>query len=129
MTSCDIYVEFKQEFKLEKYLLCENLNYRRAICNFRVNNTRIPKVTGRYKGLERSQRFCNLCNDNRVGDEYHVLFECKNLTILNLRQKYLPKYYTTHPSMWKLILLLQADKAKVICKLGAFLKNTLPLFK
>ena len=30
MTSCDIYVEFKQEFKLEKYLLCENHEYRRA---------------------------------------------------------------------------------------------------
>lgn len=27
MTSCDMYVGFKQEFKLEKYLLCHNQNY------------------------------------------------------------------------------------------------------
>ena len=129
MTSCDTYVEFKLEFKLEKYLLCENHNYRQAICNFRLNNTRIPKVTGRYKGLERSQRFCNVCNNNSVGDEFHVLFECKNPSIVNFRKKYLPKFYVTRPSMWKLITLLQSDKMKVIRGLGAFLKNVLPLFK
>ena len=129
MTSCDIYVVFKQEFKLEKYLLCENHKYRRAICNFRLNNTRIPKVTGRYRGLERSQRFCNLCNDNRVGDEFHILFECNNISIMDIRQKYLPKIYTVQPSVWKMILLFQTDKTKVICKLGAFLSNVLPLFK
>ena len=121
MTSCYTYVEFKQELKLENYLLCENLNYRQAICNFRLNNTRIPKVTGRYKGIERSQRFCNVCNDNSVGDEFHLLFECKNPSIMNSRKKYLPIFYVTQPSMWKLISLLQSDKTKVICKLGAFL--------
>ncbi len=31
--------------------------------------------------------------------------------------------------MFKFILLLQSDKPKVICKLGAFLKNVLPLFR
>ena len=129
MTSCDIYIECKQEFKLENYLMCENHNYRQAICNFRLNNTRIPKVTGRFKGLERSQRVCTLCNNNSVGDEFHVIFECKNQSIMHFRRKYLPKFYTNRPSMWKLILLLQNDKPKVFCKLGAFLKNVLPLFK
>ena len=129
MTLCDIYVELKEQFNSEKYLLCENHKYRRAICNFRVNNTRIPKVTGRNRGVERSQRVCNLCNDNRVGDEFHVLFECKNTCVMNLRRKYLPKFYTDQTSVWKMILLLQNDKTKVICKLGAFLNNVLPLFK
>lgn len=58
MSSCHIYVEFKQDLKLEKYLFYENPHYRRAIRNFRIKNTRIRKITGRYKGLERSQRFC-----------------------------------------------------------------------
>ncbi len=129
MTSCDVYVEFKQEFKLEKYLLCENQKYRQAICNFRVNNNRIRKVSGRYKGLDRSQRFCNLCNDNRLGDEFHILLECRDANIATPRQKYMPKYYMNHPSMFKLILLLQSDKPKIISKLGAFLKNVLLLFK
>ena len=120
MTSCYTYVEFKQELKLEKYLLCENLNHRQTICNFTLNSTRIPKVTDRYKGLERSQRFCNVYNDNSVGDEFHVLFECENPCIVNFRKKYLPNSYITHPSIWKLISPLQSDKTKVICNLGVF---------
>ncbi len=47
MTSCDIYVKFKQEFKLEKYLLLKNQKYSQTIYNFRMNNTRIPRVIGR----------------------------------------------------------------------------------
>lgn len=63
MTSCDSYVEkwqsdlhFKQELKLEKYLLHGNKKYGHAIGNFRMNNTRIPKVIKRYKGLDGNQR-------------------------------------------------------------------------
>ena len=58
-TSWDIYVELKQE----NYLLCENHNYKWAICNFRVYKTIIPKVTGIHNMVERNQRFCHLCND------------------------------------------------------------------
>ena len=129
MTSCDTYIEFKQEFKLEKYLMYENQKSRQAICNFRTNNTRIPKVTGRYKGLERSERMCNICDSHCVGDEYHVLFECKNVNVMYYRKKYLPKYYVYSPSKIKLILLLRSNNPGVIAKTGAFLRNVLPLFK
>lgn len=33
----------------------ESRRYGQAVCNFRVSNSRIPKVTGRYKGLERNE--------------------------------------------------------------------------
>ncbi len=72
VASCDIYVEFEQEFKLEQYLLFENQKYRQAVCNLRVNNTRTPEVSGRYEGLDRKQRTCNVCEDSRFGEEYHV---------------------------------------------------------
>ncbi|XP_030230039.1 uncharacterized protein LOC115556816 [Gadus morhua] len=123
MTSCDTYIEFKQEFKLEKYLMYEKQKSRQAICNYRTNNTRIPKVTGRYKGLERSERMCNICDSNCVGDEYHVLFECKNVNVMYYRKKHLPKYYVYSPSKIKLILLLRSNNPGVIAKTGAFLKQ------
>jgi hypothetical protein len=128
MSSCDLYVEFKKEFKMEKYLLLENVKYRQAICNLRLNNNRIPKVVGRYKNIVRNRRFCNLCDGNSVGDEFHILFECNNTTIVDAR-KLLPRYYTFIPSMFKLVCLLQSQKPKVLWKIGAFLKNVLPLFK
>ncbi len=49
MTSCDVYVHLKSNFKMEKYLICLNKNQRIDICKFRTNNTCLHKVTGRFK--------------------------------------------------------------------------------
>ncbi len=89
MSSCDLYQHLKGEYKIEKYLLNLDDNLRITMCKFRTDNTRLPKVTGRYKRpkLERHQRICTLCDEERVGDEYHLLFECKNETIVRYRRR------------------------------------------
>ncbi len=79
-------LNLNKNFKLEKCLLFENRKHRQAICNFRVNNSRIPEVIGRHEGLCRKQRMCNVCNDNYFGDEHHVLVECKNGSVINYRE-------------------------------------------
>lgn len=79
MTSCDIYVEFKHQLKLEKNMLHGNKKYRWAIGNLRMNNTIIAEVIWGYKGLDRNQR---IYNDNCLEDEIIFLFECKNTTML-----------------------------------------------
>lgn len=55
MPSINLYVE---------HGLDENLNYRQGICNFMATTTH-----GRYKLLGR--------NENCLGDECYILFECK----------------------------------------------------
>lgn len=40
MSSWDLYCEFKGEFKLEEYVLCENWQFSQAICNLSVSNNR-----------------------------------------------------------------------------------------
>ncbi len=71
-------------------------------------------LKGRFRGLERNKRFCNLCSDNCLGDEYHVLFECKNISIIESRKKCLPRLFVNHLSMFKLALLLQSEKPRMI---------------
>ena len=71
LSACDLYMEFKQKFKLEKYLMCTNGKYRQAICNIRTQYTRSPKVIGRYKHIDRNLRVCNVCAESKIGDEYH----------------------------------------------------------
>ena len=129
MTSCDFYCTIKENLNLEKYLLCENVKHRQALCNLRLANNRIPKTVGRYKGIDRNERYCNMCTGELLGDEYHVLFECQNEIIVENRKRFLPKYYTKHPSMAKCICLFQSNEKKLLYKLGAFLSNILPLFK
>ncbi len=46
MTSYDVYAHFKQNVKMEKYLICLNKNQCIAICKFRTNNAHLPKVAG-----------------------------------------------------------------------------------
>ena len=129
MTSCDFYREIKQVFKVEKYLSIENVKIRQAICNLRLSNNRIPKVTGRYKSIERNKRYCNLCSGDLLGDEYHVILECKNETIVTRRNSLLPKYYVHRPSMFKCLSILQTDNQKLLYKLGCYLNAVLPLFR
>ena len=129
MTSCDVYIHFKLNFTLEDYLIHLPLNLRRTICALRTNNTRLPKVVGRFTKTPREQRFCTLCpNESLVGDEYHLLLECKNPQIVIYRNKYIADIYTRHPSMQKCIDLLGSNDMAEIRKLSYFLKNCLPLF-
>ncbi len=123
MSSCDVYVNFKPEFKLEDYLIYLQPILRRVICALRTNNTRLPKVVGRFTNTPRELRYCTLCpNENLFGDEYHILLECKNPLIVTLRNKYIPIVYTRNPSMEKCINLLGSTDKSVIRKLAHFLK-------
>ncbi len=90
MTSCDVYVHLKQNREIEKNQICLNKNQRIAICKYRTNNTCLPKVTGIFKKTkaERHKRFCTLCNESKLGDEYHILFDCTNEKVVLHRLKY-----------------------------------------
>ena len=124
-----IYCQIKDSIMLEKYLLCPSAQSRQALCNIRLSNNRIPKIVGRYKGIERSKRFCHLCVGDYIGDEFHVIFECTNKDIVFNRNKYLPKYFARHPSMYKCVLLLQTSNQTILSKLGTFLSKVLPLYR
>ena len=130
MTLCDVYVNFKTNFQMEDYLIYLQPVLRRAVCALRTNNTRIPKVVGRFTNTPRELRYCTLCPDrNLLGDEYHLLLECKNQLIVPLRNKYIPIEFTRNPSMQKCINLLRSKDKSEIRKLAYFLKNALPFFK
>ena len=130
MTSCDVYVHYKQNFKLEEYLIHLPTTLKRAVCALRTNNSRLPKVVGRYTNTPRDLRFCTLCpNENLIGDEYHILLECKNQIIESLRSKYISVTHTRNPSMQNCINLLGSDDKSELRRLGYFLKKALPLFR
>ncbi len=131
MTSCDVYVHLKPNFKMEKYLICLNKKQHIAIYKFRTNNTCLPKVTGRFKKpkIERHKRFSTLCNENKLGDEYHILFECTNEKVVLNRLKYVSIFYSKRPSMLQCINLMRSENNKDIRNLSLFLINVLCLYK
>ena len=90
----EYYSKFKTEFKLENYLLRLNAVHRNYICKLRTSNIKFPIETGRWVGIPRDERLCNLCN-LCIGNEFHYIFCCELSTYI--RTKYLPNYFIICP--------------------------------
>ena len=130
MPSCDVYVNFKTKFVPEPYLIELPPYLRLALCRFRLSNSRLPKVLGRYTNTPRDQRFCTLCTMvERLGDEFHLLFECNHRQIVLLRDKYIPTSYSNQPSLQKCIDLIGNENLQLVRKLAIILRNSLKLLR
>ena len=72
------YASFKTTFSMENYVSSLPLSKRRSFTQLRVSSHRLAIETGRYTKpiTPRSQRFCNHCTQNVLGDEMHFLLSC-----------------------------------------------------
>ena len=60
-----------------------------------------------------------MCNLNVVDDEYHFILQCEKY--IDVRRKYLKKYYWQRPSCFKLVQLLSVHNIKELNNLGKYL--------
>ena len=116
------YGMFKNEFKLEPYLLRLQQSDRIYLCKFRCSNVKLPIETGRWGNIPKENRICHLCNVG-IGDEYHYLFLCSHPYITDIRQKFIPQYYTRYPCMEKLKMLLSYCNVPLYKQICFFLKK------
>ena len=129
MPSCDLYVQFKTTFKFERYLTQLPRFSRAAFCRFRLNNTRLPIVLGRFTKTPRNQRFCTLCTNEELGNEFHFLFNCNHPQITSLRLNYIPSIYTEQPSIAKCAELIGSENTVTTRKVAMFIKNGLKFLR
>ena len=126
---CSSYKLFKEIYCLESYLLKLSSSNRKTVCRLRACNHKFPIVSGRHQDVRRQDRVCNKCTANVVGDEFHVLLECKNVDIVRLRDKYIPNFYKLRPNQTKYVLLMQTTNVKLLCNLASFLRGVYKLFR
>ena len=112
---------------VEQYLLQLPNDLRNALCNFRCLNHKLPIEKGRFWGVERDDRICDICNSYSLGDEYHYLFQCSFFN--NERRKLLPHIHITNPNTLKFHDLLNSEDYDVIFKLAKFCKIILSVVK
>ena len=90
-TKLDFYFSFKKNFGFENYL--DNNKIRKeaqiAITKLRLSCHCLPIEVLRYSGRDRSDRTCNICPSNKIGDENHYLMECKNKGMVDVRNKFI----------------------------------------
>ena len=59
----------------------------------------------------------------RVGDEYHMFFECTNPDIVTARRRFLPIEFRRNCSVFKFVKLLnQVDDMKIGSRVASFIK-------
>ena len=106
-----LYKELYRKHEIPWYL--ENLNsvYRHYLTKIRLGSHSLISETGSWARpkITYSERKCLHCNV--LGDEYHHILECTKY--IDLRKKYVPKFYYVNPSMFKFIDLLLCKKKKV----------------
>ena len=65
---------------MENYLKIKNYQNRRALTKLRTSSHKLAIETGRWVNAKREERTCKQCNENKIEDENHLLFECKAYT-------------------------------------------------
>ena len=128
---CTNYRIFKNSLQFETYLT--TLTYKQAtnLCRFRCGNNKLPIVVGRFNGTARTERYCELCCTNSIGDEFHYIFQCK--TFEKDRSIYINAKFSKHPNtlaMEKLFSskdhLTLSNLAKFCCIIMGKFGNTTP---
>ena len=85
---------------------------------------RFPIETWHWENIDIPERKCFKCNDNRLSDEFHFLFECSFFK--SERHKYLEEYYYKRPN--KLNKRMHSNDPQVLIKLSIFVTHRLPSY-
>ena len=119
-SSCLTYRTFKNEWKLEKYLLLPDNADRINLCRFRCRRSKIPVVilgrTNRNERIPYENRKCTICDLEEIGDEYHYVLICPFFQLQ--RQRYIEGHYYTDPNREKFSELMQSQNFNVLRKLA-----------
>ena len=94
---------------------------------FRTANHKLPVETGRWNNIELSERKCQLCESNNLGDEFHYLLECSFFR--NERRLYIDQYFYRRPNIIKFKELLQNSDAGKLRRLSKLMKIIMQKFK
>ena len=76
-------------------------------------------LTGRWQGLNRNERICNLCNWQEIGDEYHYIVNCTHFA--RSRSSLLPAYMLIRPNTIKFALLFKEHEIRILYNLCKFI--------
>jgi len=126
-TCCLNYRIFKTKVIMEPYLVLMSPSLRIALAKLRCGNHRLPVVTGRYNGIERKDRICELCDKNKLGDEFHYLFECPILD--NERKTFIKSYYRVRPNVMKMSQLFNSVNYRELANVSKLCGIIMALYK
>jgi hypothetical protein len=99
----EIYCKIMRNYKMEKYLkVIKNNKLRRHITGIRCASNILPINILRIFNAKKEYRYCNLCNNNYIGNEMHTFMLCDNPQLLIYRTALFKLLYKHSPQLEKL---------------------------
>jgi len=93
-SKADTYRGFKSLLNVERYLCIDmSLKLKQVLARFRCSSHKLQIEKGRHTGIDRSLRFCPLCQKDQISvveSEFHFLLECKSYQAIR------DKYFMNH---------------------------------
>lgn len=120
------YALFKDNLEPENYLTKLHGANLLNMLKFRTCNHKFPIEKGRWDNVELSERKCELCQKNDIGDNYHYLLVCPFFT--SQRKQYMDPYYFVRPNVIKYKQLLNITSDTKLRKLSIFMKHLMTPF-
>jgi hypothetical protein len=112
------YKLFKYKFKRESFLSLPKSTILYLFIRFRTRNHHLPKEIGNWARIQLNDRLCT--SFNKLGDEFHFLFECKIFE--NERKRFLKPYYFRRPNIIKTSELMNTNNKQERLKVDKFVK-------
>lgn len=125
----------KNAYRKERYLsFIKNSDFRTAITKLRLSDHKLPIETGRIYKIPPNDRICNRCDSNILGDEFHILMECKDTKLSLLREHFLNNIYKALPQFNKLgkrnqfLYIFKVHDLTIIHHIAYYVYNVLKCF-
>ena len=119
-SSMTLFFRNTSDFGFKAYLNIVTVKkFRRALSRLRMSSHRLEVEMGRWKRpvkVAYGERKCRVCGV--LEDEFHFLIECP--IYVNLRAKYIKRYYYISPSMYKLVELFSTNNNRDIQNLATY---------
>ena len=121
------YALFKDNISLERYITILHGENLLNMFKFRTCNHKFPIEKGRWENIELSDRKCELCQKNDIGDNFHYLLICPLFD--SQRKLFIEPYYYKRPNVLKYKELLNITNERKLRKLSLFMKHLISFFK
>ena len=121
----------KETYRHENYLTIKNFSNRRALTKLRVSNHTLAIEVGRWTNIERENRLCKQCTQQKIEDEIHLLFECtkytdeRKTTFETIKEISNIDLFIKENEIENLQILFNSNSLSALNALGKFIKNSL----
>ena len=121
----DAYRQFKSTLQPEKYLFSVTINsHMQSLSRLRCSSHCLRIETGRGS-LERSMRICELCDRHEIENEFHFLLVCNFFQYI--RNRYVPHYFFTPPTLNKFNNLLSSQNDTILQRIATYVFHAMKL--